>query len=158
MSNLDRLKLHELDGMALLQAMVDGLIPRPPMADTMGFYLAAVKLGQATFHCEIGRHLLNPFGTVHGGVALSLLDSAAGCALHTMLPAGIGYASVETKVNYVRPLRHDSGLVKAIGSIMSKGRKIATAEAKLFTADGELAAHGTSTLMILEKARWSSLH
>jgi uncharacterized protein (TIGR00369 family) len=128
------------------------------MADTMGFYLAEVKLGQATFHCEIGRHLLNPFGTVHGGVALSLLDSAAGCALHTMLPAGIGYASVETKVNYVRPLRHDSGLVKAIGSIMSKGRKIATAEAKLFTADGELAAHGTSTLMILEDARWSSLH
>lgn len=158
MSNLDLLKLHELEGLALLQAMIDGLIPRPPMADTMGFYLAEVKLGQAIFHCEIGRHLLNPFGTVHGGVALSLLDSAAGCALHTMLPAGIGYASVETKVNYVRPLRHDSGLVKAIGSIMSKGRKIATAEAKLFTADGELAAHGTSTLMIIENARWSSRH
>lgn len=158
MSNLDLLKLHELDGLTLLQAMADGLIPRPPMADTMGFYLAGVELGQATFHCEIGRHLLNPFGTVHGGVALSLLDSAAGCALHTMLPAGIGYTSVETKVNYVRPLRHDSGLVKAVGSIMSKGRKIATAEAKLFTADGELAAHGTSTLMILENARWSSLH
>jgi uncharacterized protein (TIGR00369 family) len=102
-SNLDLLKLHELEGLALLQAMVDGLIPRPPMADTMGFYLAEVKLGQATFHCEIGRHLLNPFGTIHGGVALSLLDSAAGCALHTMLPAGIGYTSVETKVNYVRP-------------------------------------------------------
>ena len=158
MSKLDLLKLHELDGLALLQAMVAGLIPRPPMADTMGFYLAGVEAGTATFHCEIGRHLLNPFGTVHGGVALALLDSAAGCALHTMLPAGVGYASVETKVNYVRPLRRDSGLVKAVGTVVSKGRQIATAEAKLFTSDGALAAHGTSTLMILEHAQWSSLH
>jgi uncharacterized protein (TIGR00369 family) len=157
-SKLDLLKLHELDGLALLQAMVAGLIPRPPMADTMGFYLAAAESGKATFHCQIGRHLLNPFGTVHGGVALSLLDSAAGCALHTTLPAGVGYASVETKVNFVRPLRHDSGLVRAVGLVVSKGRQIATAEAKLFTADHELAAHGTSTLMILENAQWSSLH
>ena len=75
-----------------------------------------------------------------------------------MLPAGIGYASVETKVNYTRPLRGDSGLVRAIGIILSKGGKIATAEAKLFTADDTLIAHGSSTMMILNEARWSTQH
>jgi len=154
MPTRDLLKMQELSGLDLLMAMVDGLIPRPPMADTMGFYLAEIEAGQATFHCEIGSHLLNPFGTVHGGVALALLDSAAGCALHTLLPAGVGYASVETKANYTRPLKADSGLVHAIGKVLSKGRQIATAEARLFTSDGELVAHGSSTLIILEGAKW----
>ena len=158
LSSLNLLRLQELSGLELLTAMVEGKIPRPPMADTMGFYLAEVRPGEATFHCEIGPHLLNPFGTVHGGLALCLLDSAAGCALHTLLPAAVGYASVETKVNYTRPLRAGSGLVRAIGVVLSKGRKIATAEAKLFTADGTLVAHGSSTLMILSDAKWSSQH
>jgi len=158
LNNLNLLKLHELTGLDLLSEMVAGRIPRPPMADTMGFYLAEVRLGEAIFHCEIGPHLLNPFGTVHGGLALCLLDSAAGCALHSLLPAGVGYASVETKVNYTRPLRGDSGLIRAIGTVLSKGRKIATAEAKLYTADDTLVAHGSSTIMILDNAKWSTQH
>src|SRR6476469_9053755 len=99
-----------MSGLELLRSIVSGNTPHPPMASTMGFALTAAELGSATLECEAGQHLLNPFGTVHGGVALCLIDSAAGCALHSLLPAGVGYASVETKVNYVRPLTVDSGV------------------------------------------------
>jgi uncharacterized protein (TIGR00369 family) len=126
------------------------------MAHTLGFSLVSASPGEAVFECEIGTHMLNPFGTVHGGVALALLVSAAGCAVHTLLPAGVGYASVETSANYTRPLRADSGIVRAVGKVLSKGRRIATAEAKLYTPGGELVAHGSSTLMILEGAKWAN--
>lgn len=135
--------------------MIAGRIPHPPMAETMGFTLREVSEGEAIFGCEIGRHLLNPFGTVHGGLALALLDSAAGCAVHTTLPARVGYASVETRANYTLPLDASSGHVKAVGRLLTKGKRIATAEAKLYTQDGALAAHGSSTLVILDHARWA---
>ena len=143
-----------MSGLELLQSIVAGSIPHPPIAATMGFALTAAETGSATFECETGQHLLNPFGTVHGGVALCLIDSAAGCALHTLLPAGVGYASIETKVNYVRPLTIKSGVVRAVGSVLSLGKKIGTAEAKLYTSDGELAAHGSSTLLIMPNVKW----
>lgn len=145
-----------MSGLELLKSIVAGDTPHPPMAATMGFRLTAVQPGSATFECETGHHLLNPFGTVHGGVALCLIDSAAGCALHTQLTAGVGYASIETKVNYVRPLTVDSGIVRAVGVVLSQGKKIATAEAKLYTADGELAAHGSSTLLIMPNVKWQT--
>lgn len=148
-------KVDTLSGLELLQALVEGQLPSPPMAQTMGFTLTEVGIGEAIFECPVRPGHLNPFGTVHGGVALALLDSAAGCALHTLLPAGVGYASIETKVNYTRPLTTDSGTVRAIGRIVSKGRRIATAEAKLYDGDGQLAAHGSSTLMILPQSKWS---
>lgn len=155
MSPLSLASVATLNGLQLLQEMILGRLPHPPMAETMGFVLWEVNEGQAIFSCRIDRHLLNPFGTVHGGLALALLDSAAGCALHTTLPAGTGYTSVETKANYTRPLTAESGVVKAVGQLLSKGRKIATAEAKLFTDDGALVAHGSSTLLILDGAGWS---
>jgi uncharacterized protein (TIGR00369 family) len=144
-----------MSGIEILRAMLAGRLPHPSMANTLGFSLVAVTAGMAKFECSIGPHLLNPFGTVHGGVALSLIDSAAGCALHSLLPAGTGYTSVETKVNYTRPLRRDSGVVTAIGEVLSQGKRIATAEAKLRTADGELVAHGTSTILLLTDVDWS---
>lgn len=145
----------EPSGLELLMAMVGGMEPSPPMAKTLGFSLVSVSPGEATFECAIGPHLLNPFGTVHGGLALALLDSAAGCALHTLLPHGVGYASVETRANYTQALRADSGTVRAVGKLLSKGRRIATAEAKLYIANGDLVAHGSSTLMILHAAKWA---
>ena len=147
-------QIDAMNGHDLLSAMIAGDLSLPPMADHMGFELAQVSQGEAIFHCHIGPHLLNPFGTVHGGVALAMLDSAAGCAVHTLLPAGVGYASVETKVNYTRPLRGDSGLVRGIGKVLSIGRQIATAEAKLYTLDDTLVAHGTSTVLILPNLKW----
>ena len=148
--------IDRMTGLELLTSIVEGRTPHPPMAATMGFALTAAEAGSATFECETGQHLLNPFGTVHGGVALCLIDSAAGCAVHSLLPAGVGYASIETKVNYVRPLTAGSGVVRAVGFVLSKGKKIATAEAKLYTADGELAAHGSSTLLIMPNVKWQT--
>ena len=147
--------VSELTGLELLQALVDNKLPSPPMAETMGFALTAVSEGEAEFQCLITRRHLNPFGTVHGGVALALLDSAAGCALHTLLPAGVGYASIETKVNYTAPITVESGTVRAVGRVLSNGRTIGTAEAKLYGENDDLLAHGSSTLMILRNTKWA---
>jgi uncharacterized protein (TIGR00369 family) len=144
-----------MSGLELMQALVEQRLRSPPMAETMGFALTAVSEGEAEFQCKITRRHLNPFGTVHGGVALALLDSAAGCALHTLLLPGVGYASIETKVNYTAPLTLESGTVRAVGRILSKGKTIATAEAKLYGEDDQLVAHGSSTLMILPKIKWA---
>ena len=139
-----------LSGLEFLQAMVDGRLPAPPMAGTLGFRLVAVEDGKAVFEGEPGPGLLNPLGSVHGGLALTLIDSAAGCAVHSTLPAGTGYTTVETKVNFTRPIAPDGGTVRCEGRVVSRGRRIATAEARLVDSGGKLLAHGTSTLMILE--------
>jgi uncharacterized protein (TIGR00369 family) len=141
-----------LTGLQLLRAMIDGRLPAAPIAATLGFRLVEVEPGRALFEGETGPHLLNPLGSVHGGWALTLIDSAAGCALHTELDPGIGYSTVETKVNFVRPIAADQGTVRCEGRVLSRGRRIATAEAQLRSADGKLLAHGTSTLMILGTA------
>jgi uncharacterized protein (TIGR00369 family) len=138
-----------MSGREMLQTMLDGGFPAPPMARTLGFRLVEVGDGLAVFEGEPGPHLLNPLGSVHGGWALTLIDSAAGCALHTMLPAGVGYTTVETKVNMVRPIQAGDKTVRCEGRLLSHGRQIATSEARLTGADGKLLAHGTSTLMIL---------
>jgi uncharacterized protein (TIGR00369 family) len=103
----------------------------------------------AVFEGDAGPHLLNPLGTVHGGFVLTLIDSAAGCAVHTTLPAGVGYTTVETKVNFTAAIRADSGTLRAEGKVIASGKQICTAEARVLTRDGKLVAHGTSTLMIL---------
>ena len=141
--------LQSLGGLELLRRMIDGRIPGPTIARTLGFRLAEVGDGLAVFEMEAGPHLLNPLGSVHGGVALTLIDSAAGCALHSALPAGTSYTTVETKVNFSRPISPDAGKVRCEGTLLTHGRQIATAEARLLSANGKILAHGTSTLMIL---------
>jgi uncharacterized protein (TIGR00369 family) len=137
-----------LTGLELLQAMIAGRLPSPPMAKTLGFALIAVAPGEAVFEGEAGPHLLNPLGSVHGGFALTLVDSAAGCAVHTTLPAGVGYTTVETKVNFTGTIRPDTGMLRVEGKVVSAGKQIATAEARVLSAEGRILAHGTSTLMI----------
>jgi uncharacterized protein (TIGR00369 family) len=141
-----------MSGLELLRAMIAGDIPAPPIARTMGFRLAEVGEGRAVFESEPGPELLNPLGLVHGGVALTLIDSAAGCAVHTMLPAGTSYTTVETKVNFTRPLRPGGGTIRCEGEVVTRGRQVATAEARLLGPDGKVAAHGTSTLMIFDRS------
>lgn len=136
-------------GLEFLRGMIDGRFPAPPIAQTLGFLLVEVGPGRALFEGRSSPSLLNPLGMVHGGWALTLIDSAAGCALHTELEAGIGYTTIETKVNFVRPIAPDGGLVRCEGRVLSRGRQIATAEASLESAEGKLLAHGTSTLIIL---------
>lgn len=139
-----------LSGLEFLQAMIEGRLPAPAMAGTMGFRLVEVAQGEAVFEGEPWPGLLNPLGSVHGGWALTLIDSAAGCAVHTTLPAGIGYTTVETKVNFSRPIAPDGGTIRCEGRVVTRGRQIATAEARLLDSAGKIVAHGTSTLMILE--------
>ena len=138
-----------LSGLEMLQAMIDGRLPSAPIGATMGFRLVDVAPGRAVFEGEPGPHLLNPLGGVHGGVALTLIDSAAGCAVHSELPPGIGYATVETKVNFTRPIGPDDGTMRCEGRVVTRGRQIATAEARLLSAEGKVLAHGTSTLILL---------
>ena len=142
-------QLATLSGLDFLRAMIAGTVPPPPMAETLGFRLAKVEDGRAVFEGEPSPRLLNPLGSVHGGWALTLIDSAAGCALHTTLPAGVGYTTVETKVNFARPIPAEGEAVRCEGLVVTRGRQIATAEARLLSADGKVLAHGTSTLMIL---------
>jgi uncharacterized protein (TIGR00369 family) len=141
-------QLQSLSGLEIISAMIAGELPGPPIAGLMGFRLIEAEKGRAVFEGTPGPSLLNPLGAVHGGYALTLIDSACGCALHTELDAGIGYTTVETKANFTRPIDPDGGPVLCEGRVLSRGRTIATSEAYLRSADGKLLAHGTSTLII----------
>ena len=141
-------QIAALSGREFLQQMIDGELPGPTIAQTLGFRLVEIDEGRAIFEGEPGPHLLNPLGTVHGGFALTLIDSAAGCALHTLLGPGIGYATLETKANMTGAIRADSGTVRAEGQVVTQGKQIATAEARILSDTGKILAHGTSTLMI----------
>ena len=146
-----RERARTLSGLELLRAMIAGEagVPGPAIGRTLGFRLVEVDKGRAVFEGQPGPHLLNPLGAVHGGFGLALIDSACGCAVHSALDAGIGYTTVETKVNFTRAIAPGGGTVRCEGRVVTSGRRIATAEARLLAADGKVLAHGTSTLMIL---------
>ena len=138
-----------LSGLDFLREMIAGRLPAPPIAETLGFLLVEAEPGRAVFEGRPGPSLLNPLGSVHGGWALTLIDSATGCALHTELPPGFGSTTVETKANMTRAIAPDGGTVRCEGRLVTRGRQIATAEARLLAADGKVLAHGISTLIIL---------
>ena len=138
-----------LSGIEYMQKMITGSVPPPPIAMLLGFRLASVQHGEAVFECAPGEQHYNPIGVVHGGLAMTLLDSAMGCAVHTTLPAGTGYTTLEVKANLVRALTADSGLVRCTGKVVHAGKRIATAEGRLEDASGRLYAHGTTTCIIL---------
>ena len=137
-----------LSGIEALRLMAAGEIPPPPIARTLGFGRFEVEEGRAVFEIEPAEFHYNPIGVVHGGLALALLDSAMGCAVHTTLPAGAAYTTLEVKANFVRPLTAATGLVRCAGSVVHGGRTVATAEGRIEDAAGKLYAHGTSTLLI----------
>ena len=142
-----------LSGRELLQAIIDGRLPQAPISQTLSFWIVEVGDGFAAFAGETGPHLLNPMGTVHGGWALTLIDSVAGCAGHSLLPAGCGYTTVETKGNFSRPIMRDAGRVRAEARAVSQGRQIISAEARVLAQDGRVLAHGTSTILVLAGGR-----
>lgn len=142
-------ELMGMDGLDAMRALIAGKIPPPSISTTLGFRLAEVDRGYALFEGEPSDRILNPLGVVHGGFALTLLDSCTGCAAHTTLPAGVGYTTLETKGNLVRAIMPDTGVVRAEGRVVAQGRTIITAEGKITDAAGKLYAHGTSTLLIL---------
>lgn len=140
-----------LTGRQHLQAIIDGSLPAPPIAKLLSFALVEVGEGEVVFEATPGPDLLNPLGGVHGGWALTLIDTVTGCAAHSTLPAGVGFASIETKANFSRPITADTGLVRAEGRVLNKGRTIISAEGRITDRDGRMLAHGTSTLMVLPR-------
>jgi uncharacterized protein (TIGR00369 family) len=141
---------RELDGIDYLRRLIAGEFPPPPIAELMDFTLVEVDDGRAVFRGVPGEQHLNPIGSVHGGFAATLLDSALGCAVHTTLPAGIGYSTLELSVNLVRGITPATGPVLAEGNVVHAGRRTATAEARLTAEDGgALLAHAKTTCLIL---------
>jgi len=136
-------------GRELLQAIIDGKLPQASVSEHLTFWITEVGDGTAAFEGLTGPHLLNPAGTVHGGWALTMIDSACGCAAHSLLPAGIGYTTIETKANFARPILKDTGRVACRAEVVGRGRQIISAEARLTSAEGKILAHGTSTVMVL---------
>lgn len=142
-------RLMSMTGLEAMQLLVKGQHGAPSIAKTLGFTLAEVEEGKAVFIGEPSDRVLNPLGIVHGGFALTLIDSCTGCAAHTTLTAGVGYTTIETKVNFVRAITPATGPVRAEGRVVARGRTIITAEGTLTDSKGKLLAHGTSTLMVL---------
>jgi uncharacterized protein (TIGR00369 family) len=137
-------------GLEAMQAMLRAEIPYAAIAKTLDFVLMEVGPGRALFQgTPLARHL-NPLGTVHGGWAATLLDSALGCSVHTMMPAGRAYTTAELSVNYVRAVTPKVPRVRAEGKVIHCGRQLATAEARLFGPDGTLYAHATTTCLVFE--------
>jgi uncharacterized protein (TIGR00369 family) len=141
--------MASMNGRELLQAILDGQLPRPPIADLIGAHLTSIGEGVAVFECTPDESTYNPIGLVHGGLLCTLLDSAAGCAVHTLLPAGVGYSSIEIKVSFMSAVRADSGKLVVEGRALRVGRQIAFAEAHARTATGKLVGHATSSLAVM---------
>ena len=141
-----------MSGLEFMVAVIAGKLPPPPIAATMDFTGAEAEEGRVVFVGEPGEFVYNPLGVVHGGYAMTILDSAMGCAVQTMLAQGEGYTSLETSVNFVRPITLETGRVRCEGKVLHRGGRVATAEGRL-TAEstGKLLAHGTTTCLVMTR-------
>ncbi len=140
--------LLSYDGLSFLKAVIAGDVPPPPITETLGFALIEAEPGRAAFRGTPAYRHYSPIGTVHAGFAMTLLDSAVACAVHTTMAKGEAYTTLEIKVNLVRPLTEDVGPVTAEGKVLHRGRTTATAEGYLRDEAGKLYAHATTTCMI----------
>jgi len=142
-------EVFAMSGEAFLTGVMEDRYPHPPIAEVMQMHITEVANGRVVFLSDPSAQLLNPIGTIHGGYAMTLLDSCMGCAVHSTLKPGEAYITVEAKVNMVRPIQPDTGQVKAEGIVVHRGRTIATADGKLFSTAGKLLAHATTTCSIM---------
>ncbi len=138
-----------MSGREFLQAMIDGRAPRPPITKTLPYHLVEVGDGFAAFEGEPDVSLYNPLGVVHAGFAMTMLDSVLGCAVHSKLPRAAGYTTLETKVNFLRPILADTGRVRAEGRVVHVGRRTGLAEGEIKDSAGKVLAYGSSTCLIL---------
>ncbi|AEI81687.1 aromatic compounds catabolic protein (plasmid) [Cupriavidus necator N-1] len=137
-------------GLEILEAMMSGQLPYPPMNETMNMTLLEVDNGRAVFQGIPLRQHYNPLGTVHGGWFATLLDSALGCSVQTMLPARRSYTTAELSINIVRAASHKTGPLRGVATVVHSGRQIATAEARVEDAKGKLYAHATTTCFVFD--------
>ncbi len=139
-----------MPGIDFVRAIFDGKLPAPPIMQTIEPFDSAVEPGVVVMHSVPGFRHYNPIGSVHGGYAATLLDSAMGLAVHSALPAGTGYTTLEFKISFIRGMTRDSGAVRTEGRTLNVGRRAATAEARITDSKGRLLAHATTTCLVLE--------
>ena len=135
-------------GLETMQAIRDGVLPPPPIGMLMQFGIGTLEEGRVEFTCAVDESVYNPIGVVHGGLVCTLLDTVLGCAVHTTLPAGFGYTSIELKVNYLRAVHASSGPLTAIGRVVKPGRRVAFAEGEVRDAEGRTVATASSSLLV----------
>jgi len=140
---------RQMAGVDILRGVMDGSLPAAGISKSLNFWIAEVEEGRVVFAGEPGMESANPMGAVHGGWALTMIDSACGCAAMSLLPPGVGYTTLETKGNLTKAIRPNSGVYRCEAIILANGRTIITSEAKITGEDGKLYAHGTSTLLVL---------
>jgi uncharacterized protein (TIGR00369 family) len=140
----------EMTGLEFVQGLVDGTLPLNTIAKTLNYEITEVETGRVVVAAEPGDIHLNPAGTVHGGLAATMLDSCMGLAIQSTLEKGIGSTTLEFKISFVRPITPETGLIKAEGVVISRGRRVGTAEGRVMDSKGRLLVHGTTTCLIFE--------
>jgi uncharacterized protein (TIGR00369 family) len=143
-------------GLDFVRAIFEGKLPAPPIMQTVEPFDSTAEPGVVVIHSTPGFRHYNPIGLVHGGYAATLLDSAMGLAVHTMLPAGTGYTTLEFKISFIKGMTRDTGPVRTEGRTLNVGRRAATAEARITDAKGRLLAHATTTCLVFEIPKESS--
>jgi uncharacterized protein (TIGR00369 family) len=145
---VSREQLRERSGVDFLLGIMRGELPPAPIGELLDFVPVKVEPGLMVFQGTPGPQHYNPIGSVHGGYAATLLDSCVGCAIHSMLPAGKGYTTLELKINFVRALTDKTGPIRAEGKVIHLGGQVATAEGRIIDAQGRLYAHATTTCLV----------
>lgn len=141
-------EIAHLSGLETLRGMIEGRLPAPPFAIATSITLTSAEEGRVTFEGEPRAEFYNPLGTIHGGWTATIMDSVMACAVHSTLKPGEAYTTLEFKLHFCRPILPTTGLLRAEGIVLSRGRRTATSEGKLFDGAGKLVAHGTETCMI----------
>lgn len=141
---------REMSGIEFVRGLVEGTLPLNTIAETLGYDIIEAELGRVVVVAEPKNTHLNPAGTVHGGLAATMLDSCMGLAIQSTLEKGIGSTTLEFKISFVRPITPQTGLIKAQGTVINRGRRVGTAEGRLTDAQGRLLVHGTATCLIFE--------
>ncbi|GAC1340234.1 MAG: PaaI family thioesterase [Bradyrhizobium sp.] len=142
--------MASMPGIDFVRAIFSGRLPTPPIMQTIQTFDTSAEPGVVVMHSIPGFRHYNPIGSVHGGYAATLLDSAMGLAVHTMLPPGTGYTTLEFKISFIRGMTKDTGAVRTEGKTLNVGRRAATAEARITDAKGRLLAHATTTCLVFE--------
>jgi uncharacterized protein (TIGR00369 family) len=148
--------MASMAGLDFVRAIFEGKLPAPPVMQTIEPFDSTAEPGVVVIHSTPGFRHYNPIGLVHGGYAATLLDSAMGLAVHTMLPAGTGYTTLEFKISFIKGMTRDTGPVRTEGRILNVGRRAATAEARITDARGRLLAHATTTCLVFDIPKESS--
>lgn len=140
----------EMTGLAFVQGLADGSLPLNTIARTLGYDVLEAERGRVVIVAVPNDTLLNPAGTVHGGFSATLLDSCMGLAIQSTLEKGIGQTTLEFKISLLRPITPETGTIRAEGNVLSRGRRVGTAEGRITDRGGRLLAHGTTTCLIFE--------